>query len=130
MAMMHPDAEAIFARLRSILEPHAGALKVSADKPDHYCLEVSFSTRLKKGYPVAWVKVTNSYVSYHFIPIYMFPKLREQLSPELKARMQGKSCFNFKTADEALFRELELVTGNGFKMSKQAGFGPDPKPNQ
>ena len=44
------------------------------------------------------------------------------MSAELKARMQGKSCFNFKTADEKLFTELEPVTARGFAAFKQAGF--------
>jgi hypothetical protein len=34
------------------------------------------------------------------------PKLLEGCSQQLRARMQGKSCFNFKTVDEALFAEL------------------------
>jgi hypothetical protein len=32
------------------------------------------------------------------------------ISPELKRRMQGKSCFNFTRIDEGLFRELEELT--------------------
>jgi hypothetical protein len=47
------------------------------------------------------------------------PKLREGMSADLKDRMQGKSCFNFKVADEALFKELEDLTSKGFVLSKQ-----------
>ena len=121
---MPPQFGSIFARLRSILEPHAGRLKLSADTKDHYCLDVPFSAKLKKGYPVAWVKISKAYVSYHFVPVYMFPKLRDGMSAKLKARMQGKSCFNFKSADEELFKELEQVTADGLAMSVKAGFGP------
>lgn len=56
------------------------------------------------------------------MPVYMFPKLRDSMSPQLKARMQGKSCFNFKAMDEALFQELEKVTAEGFATSRKAGF--------
>jgi len=55
------------------------------------------------------------------MPIYMFPQLREGLSKELKARMQGKSCFNFNAVDEELFDELEELTERGFAMAKKAG---------
>ena len=119
---MSPQFEVIFARLRQILEPHSARLKVTADAPDHYCLEVAFSPKLKKAFPVAWVKVGKAYVSYHFMPVYMFPKLRERMSKKLRARMQGKSCFNFKVSDETLFKELEEVTTEGFALCGKAGF--------
>src|SRR4051812_13742909 len=98
---MNSEFASIFAHLRGILEPHAGRLKLTANAADLYCLEIPFSPKFKKGFPVAWVKIGRSYVSYHFMPVYMFPKLREELSDKLRARMQGKSCFNFKVADEA-----------------------------
>lgn len=49
-------------------------------------------------------------------------KAREGMSQELRARMQGKTCFNFKAADEALFQELEDVTERACKGFKNAGF--------
>ena len=61
------------------------------------------------------------------MPIYMFPKLRDGLSKELRARMQGKSCFNFKRVDERLFTELEELTAQGFATARNAGFGPAEK---
>ncbi len=119
---MNAAFEAIFIRLREILEPHSARLKVTADAPDHYCLEVAFSPKFKKGFPVAWVKIGKAYVSYHFMPVYMFPKLRERMSDELRARMQGKSCFNFKVLDETLLKELDHLTTEGFAMCRKAGF--------
>jgi hypothetical protein len=119
---MNAAFDPIFARLRSILEPYSARLKVTADAPDHYCLDVGFSPQLKKGFPVAWVKIGKAYVSYHFMLVYMFPKLRDRMSRQLRARMQGKSCFNFKVADEALFQELEQVTAEGFALGRDAGF--------
>ena len=114
--------DAIFQRLRAILEKHAGKLRVAADEPGHYCLEVVDSPKFKKSFPAAWVKTVKSYVGYHFMPVYMFPQLRDGLSKQLKARMQGKSCFNFNVVDEELFRELEKLTERGFAMARKAGF--------
>lgn len=119
---MNPEFAPIFARLRSILEQHAERLKISANSPTHYCLDVAYSPKLKKGYPVGWVKISKAYVSYHFMPIYMFPDLSQRMSPKLKARMQGKSCFNFKIADEALFEELDRLTTEGLRICKESGF--------
>jgi hypothetical protein len=125
---MNSTFESIFARLRKILEPYSTRLKVTADTPNHYCLDVPFSPKFKKAFPAAWVKIGKGYVSYHFMPVYMFPRLREGMSTKLQARMQGKSCFNFKAPDEALFKELEAVTAEGFAMCRKGGFAPeDPK---
>ena len=76
---------------------------------------------LRVPFPVAWVKVSKSYVSFHYMPIYFAPTLQKSLSVGLKARMQGKSCFNFKVVDEKLFEELRQLTAKGFQVSKQAG---------
>ena len=124
---MNPAFETIFVRLRTILEPYSARLTVTADAPDHYCLELASSPKLKKAFPVAWVQIGKGYVSYHFMPVYMFPQLRGRMTEKLKARMQGKSCFNFKTVDEPLFKELAAVTAEGFAMCRKAGFAPETK---
>jgi len=121
---MNSQFQAIFDGLRAILQKHSAALKVSADAADHYCLDVEYSPKFKKGFSVAWVKVNKAYVSYHFMPVYGSPKLRDSMSKKLRARMQGKSCFNFKVIDESLFDELEQVTARGFAAFKKAGLGP------
>ena len=41
------------------------------------------------------------------------------MSPELRKHMQGKACFNFKTPDAALFKELKRVTKNGYRAWKE-----------
>lgn len=118
-----PDSfQSIFARLRKILEPYAKTLAVTQDTPGRYCLTGGVHPTHKTPMPVAWVEIGKNYVSFHHMGVYGFPKLRDGMSPELKARMQGKSCFNFKTGDETLFMELERVSAQGFAAFKQAGF--------
>jgi tripartite-type tricarboxylate transporter receptor subunit TctC len=53
--------------------------------------------------------------------IYMFPDLLQWISPELKKRMQEKSCFNFTRVDERLFRELDEQTKRVFERFKDSG---------
>lgn len=53
------------------------------------------------------------------MPVYMFPDLLDTITPNLKARMQGKSCFNFIKFDEELFAELEHLTDESFKRFKK-----------
>jgi len=70
------------------------------------------------------VKIGRGYVSYHYMPVYMSPALKAGMSKALRARMQGKACFNFKTPDEALFRELEELTARGFSAVRKTGLVP------
>src|SRR2546428_12542548 len=120
ITMMPSEFESIFIRLRAILQKHAGTLLVKENTPGCYCLEASagpaavraWGGKVKKPMiPVAWVQVGKAYVSYHLMGVYGNTRLRESLSKELKARMQGKTCFNFKVVDEKLFGELDSLTG-------------------
>ena len=116
------EFDSVFAALKDVLRPHSAALTVSADAPGYYCLTRESSPKLGKSFPVAWVQTGKSYVSFHFMPVYMFPNLRGELSKKLLARMQGKSCFNFTKNDDALFEELRSLTVRGLRASNEAGF--------
>jgi hypothetical protein len=116
-ATAEQSAEA-FAALREILAAHAKGLKVTADGPKGYSLNTPFSPRWKKELFFGAVQVTKNYVSFHLFPVYMYPDLLDGLSPELKARMQGKSCFNFRAPDPALFRELAALAKAGLARMK------------
>ena len=56
------------------------------------------------------VTVGKAYIGYHLMPVYGRPALLAGISPELRKRMQGKSCFNFKKPDPVLFEELAELT--------------------
>ena len=116
------EFDSVFDALKDVLRPHSAALTVSADAPGYYCLARESSPKLGKSFPVAWVHTGKTYVSFHFMPVYMFPKLRDELSKKLLARMQGKSCFNFTKNDDALFEELRTLTAKGLRASKESGF--------
>ena len=116
------DFESVFRRLRSILHKHAGRLSVKEDSATCFCLEGGRHPTQKKPMPIAWVQIGKAYVSYHLMTVYGCPALLDGYSKELKARMQGKSCFNFTTVDEALFGELERLTVEGFAVFAKTGF--------
>jgi hypothetical protein len=115
----------IFQRLGEILRKHAGGLVVQEDSPAHLTLVGGTHPRHQRPMPVAWVKIGKSYVSFHLMPVYGCPKLLDNFSAELRARMQGKSCFNFKVFDEALFEELDRLTIASFTAFKRAGYLPE-----
>jgi hypothetical protein len=53
------------------------------------------------------------------MPVYIYPELLKDISTELKKHMQGKSCFNFKKVEPALFDELAALTRKGAEKFKE-----------
>ena len=129
--MTSPEFQQVFTRLREMLERHSANLSVKADEPGYYSLEAGVGPAAVKAWggkmkrptmPVGWVQIGKGYVSYHLMGVYGNTKALKGMSKGLKARMQGKTCFNFKAADEELFKELEELTGKVNAGFKQAGF--------
>ena len=118
-ATAEQSAEA-FTALRRILAARAKGLKVTADGPKGYSVNTPFSPKWKKELFFGGVQVTKNYVSFHLFPVYMFPDLLDGISPGLKARMQGKACFNFRAPDEELFRELAALADAGLERMRAA----------
>lgn len=119
-----PDFAAVHARLKSIMQKYErGTLQAKPDKPGDYVL-IGPPTEQTRGRALWFgaVQTRKNYVSYHLMPVYASPELLKTLSPELKKRMQGKACFNFKEVDDRLFKELAKLTDVGYKRFKKAGF--------
>ena len=107
--------KATYKSLYAILKPYEKHFDVVMDKPAAYYL-ASKTARTKSGAPVWFggVQIKKNYVSFHLIPVYASPTLVNELSPDLRKRMQGKSCFNFTTMDPAHVKELAAITKKGF----------------
>ena len=108
----------VFAALKPVLTPYAARLSVKEEKPGHYYLETK--TAVYKGHPMmfAALRTGKAYVSFHLLPLYMNPKLKATISPELKKRMQGKACFNFTSVDPSHLAELKKLTKAAFDEFK------------
>lgn len=121
MAATEKQFAETYDALRKILKPYEPRLAVQHDKPGSYYLDTR--TLGPNGQPLFFgaVRLGSKYVSYHLMPVYVNPVLLESASPELRRRMQGKSCFNFTKPDYALFRELEELTRAGFADFEAAG---------
>lgn len=113
------DFQAVFERLKSILQNFESRLLLKVDKPGSYSLDAPYSEKYKKELLFAAAQVKKNYVSYHLFPVYMFPELLKGISPKLKKRMQGKSCFNFTSIDKELLSELKQLTKSGFERFKK-----------
>jgi hypothetical protein len=101
--------------LKSIIKPYAKKLIVKADTADAFSLDGAYSEKWKKEIFFGAAQIKKNYVSFYLMPVYMYPDLLKNISPELKRHMQGKSCFNFKKDDKSLFDELAQLTKQGFE---------------
>lgn len=113
------DFPVVFEQLKNILKPYAKNLTVKADTAESYYLDGPYSEKWQKELFFGSAQVKKNYVSYYFMPVYMYPELLKEISPELKKRMQGKSCFNFKKVEPDLFKELAELTKKGAEKFKQ-----------
>lgn len=135
------DFTRTFHELRAILQPYAPKLKVVHDNDKYFYLETK--TPAYRGKPICFVAVRlgKNYVSFYLMAVYSAEacvtpvkgsterkivgaasKLARGMSMELKKRMQGKSCFNFKQPDKALFKELAELTKQGFEGYQKLGW--------
>jgi hypothetical protein len=108
------DFDSTFTQLKEIFDPYLDKLHVAADTRDNYSLETNHVMKNKRRLYFGGVRRGKAYVSFHLMPVYAWPEISEKISPDLKKRMQGKSCFNFKAPDEKLFNELRKLTKVGF----------------
>lgn len=116
------DLSAVFAELRSVMAPYAAKLDAKKDDASELYVDTRHIQKNRKPLFFGAVQIKKSFVSYHLMPVYVKPELLATLSPELRSRMQGKSCFNFSEVDESLFRELAALTKAGFASYQEQGF--------
>ena len=100
---MPSDFEGVFTALKPVLAKYDKRLKVKADTAKEYTLVTRSPSPhpQHKGEPMWFgsIRLGKAYVSFHLMPLYMSP-LVNSVPPALKKRMQGKTCFSFKTNPE------------------------------
>lgn len=135
------DLGPVFAELRRRLAVHENEFRVSTnltdanrptsrkvDEPEPggtYMLLGPSHEKYPEGMLFAGVKQQKRYVSFYLMPAYSEPEVAASISPELRRRMQGKSCFNFTSIDEGLFDELADLTERGREAYAAKGWTLD-----
>lgn len=117
------DLDELFAALRPLLERHAGSLVVIRDEPDDYQVQTNRTGPSGTHMWFGAVQTRTSHVSVHLMPVYSHPDLLGSVSDELRARMQGKSCFNFTPQDATpqLLGELSELVDLGVERYRADG---------
>jgi hypothetical protein len=109
--------QAVFDTLAALLRPYADRLSVKIDDERQLYLEESVSTG--KPQMFAAVQAKASYIALHVFPLYVCPALLGSVSATLLSRMQGKSCFNFKTLDQLPETEVADLLQAAFASLEQ-----------
>jgi hypothetical protein len=118
---MAGDFKIAFAALKSVLTEHLDRLSMRTDTDSEFALVTKTPSPFPqhKGQPMWFgsVRLGKAYASFHLMPLYMSEELTGKISPALKKRMQGKTCFNFKNAPEPeLLEELKKLTEAGLTL--------------
>jgi hypothetical protein len=105
----------IFSCLKPVLSRHSKRLTVKVDTPTEYVVTGKSPSPFPqhKGQPLdfGYVRLGKSYVSIHLMALGM---TATAVSPELKKRMQGKTCFNFSSdPPNELLTELKRLADDG-----------------
>jgi len=116
------DFTKVFAKLKAIFQPYAKKMDAACDTRNYYLLNTRHIMKNKQPLCFGGVRLGKNYVSFYLMSVYACPDLLKNMSPELKKRMQGKSCFNFKGVDERLFKELADLTRDGAAKFNDAKF--------
>jgi hypothetical protein len=113
------DFSQVFQALKAIMQPYEKDLVLKTNQEGNYYLNTHHQR--EDGYTIAFsgVETKKNYVSYHLMPVYANPELLADLSPTLKKRMRGKSCFNFTNVNEETLKELKALTKKGFEKFKK-----------
>ncbi len=112
----------VFTLLKSELSTYAKDMCVEKDTEDNYFLNTLKLGKNKKPHFFGAVQIKKNYVSYHLMPIYINPSLLDHISDDLKKRMQGKSCFNFKVVDKQLFSELKALSKTSYAFYEKEAY--------
>lgn len=120
--MAEAEFQALFDRFKAMLEPYAATMHPADERPEMYGLDMAPEGQRDPTTWFAGTRLGKRYVSYYLMPIYVQPSLLDGISPELRRRMQGKSCFNLTKVDEPLLAELERLTATSYEAT-----GGDPR---
>lgn len=106
-----------FDVLSGLLRPFARDMNVRYDTDTNFYLEEELSS--SKPQMFGAVQVKKSYTSFHLFPVYTNPELLEDVQETLLKRMQGKSCFNFKSTDQIPVSVVTTLLDRAYGSLKQ-----------
>jgi len=119
------DLQKLFLRYAPPFKTSRGAVRAKKDLH----LKISKAVVVPGAYGGKPVEVAmaslilqKSYVGFYFMPVYMSPGLKKELSPSLAKLLKGKSCFYVRKLDAELLQDIEAALDKGVKSFKERGW--------
>lgn len=108
----------VFTVLSDLLRPYADGMIIKSDTDSNFYLNETQSSAKPQMFGA--VQIKKNYTSFHLFPVYTHPEFLDNLSPDLRKRMQGKSCFNFKAAEQIPVPELQDLVKRSYESLSKA----------
>ena len=125
------NLDIIFLEIKEILEKQSENLfetqqyigsQSKQEKPGFHLYgnkDVSlFGKKPQKTYVAGVIKQKN-YVSFYFSPVYSHPDDFNDINPDLKKFLKGKSCFNINKTNPEILKEIQVLLIRGIEKYKE-----------
>jgi hypothetical protein len=128
MPLTDEERSKIFETIKSALQKQTPPMVVSKEKDDVYELmgnkPVPYGSKkeIVPGMYFSSVVARKDMVSFYFFPIYYNEEKFKELIPSLFKYLKGKTCFNFKKAEQVNEKELNALLKAGAKAWKENGY--------
>jgi hypothetical protein len=119
---MADSYQVVFQQLSQLMSPYVGRLRCTENTDTRLSVDTDHVVASGKPLWFGGVEIKKNYVSYHLMPVYTSPELLKDVSAELRARMQGKSCFNFTRLEPHIAAELAKLTDAAFEHYRTQGY--------
>lgn len=111
----------LFKKLKGILKKHEPRCVVDLSSDTEYFLNAAAPGPKGKPDFFGGVSINKISISFYLRAVHSVPALRKSLSPALRKRLHGKSCFRFERDEPALFEELAALTERAARQGGKPG---------
>jgi len=128
MPLTSDKRKEIFSKVRAGLEKQSPPMVISKDKEGVFELignkPVPYGSRktIVPGMYFSSVVARKDMVSFYFFPIYYHEKDFKDIMPTMIKCLKGKTCFNFKKAEQVNEKELNALLKKGVQAWKKSGY--------
>jgi hypothetical protein len=111
-----------FEALTAILAPYMNQFEAYLNPSQGFCLRAyGVGTDEIHFAGVQWM---SEKLYFHLFPLQRHPELREQIAPDLRARLEGEWSFCFERIEPELFEQLAELTAKAFERIQSEGLAP------
>ena len=116
----------VFGKIKEILKKYEPPFGHKIDSNTGYDLwsfrAVEMSGRKYPELYFGGITLRGKYVSLYNMAIYIHKELLADLSPALKKKLSGKSCFHLTEVDNTMLTEIETLYDKAYQFYKDSGW--------